>query len=236
MQEATNIFRVLIKTLLKAGIITDRTRGNYAAYIDMAELYAESDRMVGDDIAEEGIKYPDEAERRAKLAHAVHAGGGVVTPRLRANVQPISNAPAATQSQPNRSPMRSYSVLPPRPASGRSPVTTVNPATDFFLRDHPPIAVVQRQKAEPGGARHRHAVLHAAQHRDTGMAPIVLVEIPRRHGQQARARCHRVLRGSSPGNPCPCRFQAPMPLTSTIAPGPGVKTSVSSPGTNRRFR
>jgi hypothetical protein len=57
MQETTNIFRVLIKTLLKAGIITDRTRGNYAAYIDMAELYAEGDRMVGDDIAEEGIKY-----------------------------------------------------------------------------------------------------------------------------------------------------------------------------------
>jgi hypothetical protein len=48
---------VLIKTLLKAGIITERTRGNYAAYIDMAELYAEGDRMVGDDIAEEGIKY-----------------------------------------------------------------------------------------------------------------------------------------------------------------------------------
>ncbi len=57
LQEATNIFRVLIKTLLKAGIITDRTRGIYAAYIDMAELHAESDRMVGDDIAEEGIKY-----------------------------------------------------------------------------------------------------------------------------------------------------------------------------------
>ena len=57
MAESTNIFRVLIKTLLKAGIITDRTRGVYAAYIDMAELYAEGDRMVGDDIAEEGIKY-----------------------------------------------------------------------------------------------------------------------------------------------------------------------------------
>jgi len=57
MAEATNIFRVLIKTLLKAGIITDRTRGVYAAYVDMAELYAEGDRMVGDDIAEEGIKY-----------------------------------------------------------------------------------------------------------------------------------------------------------------------------------
>jgi hypothetical protein len=57
LQEASNIFRVLIKTLLKAGIITDRTRGNYAAYIDMAELYAEGDRMIGDDIAEEGIRY-----------------------------------------------------------------------------------------------------------------------------------------------------------------------------------
>src|SRR5436305_2526789 len=31
MADATNIFRVLIKTLLKAGIITDRTRGVYAA-------------------------------------------------------------------------------------------------------------------------------------------------------------------------------------------------------------
>lgn len=57
MQETTNIFRVLIKTLLKAGIITSRTAPNYAAFIDMKELYAESDRMVGDDIAEEGIKY-----------------------------------------------------------------------------------------------------------------------------------------------------------------------------------
>jgi len=57
LQESTNIFRVLIKTLLKAGIITDRTRGVYAAYVDMHELYAEGDRMVGDDIAEEGIKY-----------------------------------------------------------------------------------------------------------------------------------------------------------------------------------
>jgi hypothetical protein len=57
MTDSTSIFRVLIKTLLKAGIITDRTRGTYAAFVDMAELHGESDRMVGDDIAEEGIKY-----------------------------------------------------------------------------------------------------------------------------------------------------------------------------------
>jgi hypothetical protein len=57
MKDSTNIFRVLIKTLLKAGIITDRTRGVYAAFVDMAELHKEGDRMVGDDIAEEGIRY-----------------------------------------------------------------------------------------------------------------------------------------------------------------------------------
>ena len=57
MQESSNIFRVLIKTLLEAGIITDRTAMNYAAFIDMKELYGESDRMIGDDIAEEGIKF-----------------------------------------------------------------------------------------------------------------------------------------------------------------------------------
>ncbi|HEX3432191.1 MAG TPA: ferritin-like domain-containing protein [Rhizomicrobium sp.] len=57
LKDAANLFRVLIKTLLKAGIITDRTRGIYAAYVDMAELYTEGDRMVGDEIAEEGIKY-----------------------------------------------------------------------------------------------------------------------------------------------------------------------------------
>jgi len=57
LQDRNNIFRVLIKTLIKGGIITDRTKGNYAAFIDMRELYGESDRMVGDDIAEEGIKY-----------------------------------------------------------------------------------------------------------------------------------------------------------------------------------
>ncbi len=57
MKEATNIFRVLIKTLLNAGIITDRTRAFYGMYVDMEELRLEGDRMVGDDIAEEGIAY-----------------------------------------------------------------------------------------------------------------------------------------------------------------------------------
>jgi hypothetical protein len=57
MRQGTDIFRVLIKTLLKAGIIGERTRSFYAMYVDMDELKAEGDRMVGDDIAEEGIRY-----------------------------------------------------------------------------------------------------------------------------------------------------------------------------------
>jgi hypothetical protein len=57
MKEASNIFRVLIKTLLNAGVITDRTRAFYGLYVDMDELKAEGDRMVGDDIAEEGIAF-----------------------------------------------------------------------------------------------------------------------------------------------------------------------------------
>ncbi|HEX3699662.1 MAG TPA: hypothetical protein VHV27_03210, partial [Phenylobacterium sp.] len=56
----TNVFRVLIKTLNNAGLITERTRGFYAMYVDMDELAAEGARMPGDDIAEEGIRYLQE--------------------------------------------------------------------------------------------------------------------------------------------------------------------------------
>jgi hypothetical protein len=56
MKSSTHIFRVLIKTLLKAGIITARTRGTYAAYVDMEELWSEGDEMVGDSIAARGIE------------------------------------------------------------------------------------------------------------------------------------------------------------------------------------
>ncbi|HMP62398.1 MAG TPA: ferritin-like domain-containing protein [Phenylobacterium sp.] len=68
MKEQTNIFRVLVKTLLNAGIITDRTRAFYATYVDMDELKAEGDRMVGDDIAEEGIKYLQEINFKDRVA------------------------------------------------------------------------------------------------------------------------------------------------------------------------
>jgi hypothetical protein len=57
LREGTNVFRVLVKTLLKAGIVTDRTIRIYAAWVDTDELDAEGDTMVGDAIAAEGIEY-----------------------------------------------------------------------------------------------------------------------------------------------------------------------------------
>ena len=53
LKESTNIFRVLIKTLLHAGIITSRTAPLYAVWVDMKELEAEGDGIPGDIVAEE---------------------------------------------------------------------------------------------------------------------------------------------------------------------------------------
>ncbi|HEY5048921.1 MAG TPA: ferritin-like domain-containing protein [Rhizomicrobium sp.] len=74
MKQSANIFRVLIKTLLNAGIITDRTRAFYGLYVDMDELKREGGRMVGDDIAEEGIRY----------LQAINLDGNAKAPRLAA--------------------------------------------------------------------------------------------------------------------------------------------------------
>jgi len=63
LKQGTNIFRVLVKTLMGAGIVTDRTRATYAAWIDVAGLEAEADFMIGDAIAAEGIDYLREVNR-----------------------------------------------------------------------------------------------------------------------------------------------------------------------------
>ncbi|HEY6577829.1 MAG TPA: ferritin-like domain-containing protein [Rhizomicrobium sp.] len=73
MKQSANIFRVLIKTLLYTGIITDRTRAFYAVYVDMDELRREGDRMIGDDIAEEGIKFLKAVNFRADARASLFA-------------------------------------------------------------------------------------------------------------------------------------------------------------------
>jgi hypothetical protein len=72
MTEGTNIFRVLIKTLLKAGIISERTKPIYAAWVDMDELKSEDDTVVGYDIAESGMDELREINRgRKKIGRAL---------------------------------------------------------------------------------------------------------------------------------------------------------------------
>lgn len=56
LKQSTNIFRVLVKTLLNAGIITERSRHIYAAWVDMTGLEAEGEAMIGDAIAADGIE------------------------------------------------------------------------------------------------------------------------------------------------------------------------------------
>ena len=67
MRESTNIFRVLVKTLFKAGNITERTIHVYAAWLDTDALKAEGDAMVGDAIAAEGVAYLREINRRRRV-------------------------------------------------------------------------------------------------------------------------------------------------------------------------
>jgi len=76
LKESTNIFRVLIKTLLHAGIITARTAPLYAVWVDMDELKAEGDAIPGDVVAEEMLVVLREinAKRRRIGAKDVVAG------------------------------------------------------------------------------------------------------------------------------------------------------------------
>ena len=68
MMESNNIFRVLCKTLLKANIITKRTKKTYAEFVDMEELNAEDDEVAGIDIANEGLANLERSNQSKKLA------------------------------------------------------------------------------------------------------------------------------------------------------------------------
>ncbi len=71
MRQSTNIFRVLIKTLANAGIITERTRPLYAAWVDMGELAREGEWVAGEDIADAAMAELREINRgRKKIGRA----------------------------------------------------------------------------------------------------------------------------------------------------------------------
>ena len=68
MMQSNNIFRVLCKTLLKANIITDRTRKIYSEFVDMEELNAEDDEVAGIEIANEGLAHLEKINEARKTA------------------------------------------------------------------------------------------------------------------------------------------------------------------------
>src|SRR4029077_735418 len=83
MQRSSNVFRTLIKTLLKAGVITERTRARYAVWVDLEELEREGDRMVGDEVAEEGIRSLKEINASKRKIVRRIGGGSTVAARAR---------------------------------------------------------------------------------------------------------------------------------------------------------
>jgi hypothetical protein len=71
-KDKANIFNVLARTLWKAGIITDRTKHVYAAWVNIDGFVAEGDYMVGDVVAAEGIEMLREINRgRRKIGQKV---------------------------------------------------------------------------------------------------------------------------------------------------------------------
>jgi len=81
MRQSTNIFRVLIKTLLHAGIVTDRTKHVYAQWVDMAELRREPEGVVGDAVAEASlVELREINRRRGRIGRAFKEGAGRPAP------------------------------------------------------------------------------------------------------------------------------------------------------------
>ena len=56
LSKSNSVFRTFVKTLVKAGIITDRTAPKYAALVDLKGLINEGDGTIGDAIADDGIR------------------------------------------------------------------------------------------------------------------------------------------------------------------------------------
>jgi hypothetical protein len=72
LMDGNNVFRVLAKTLITAGIITDRTAHVYASWVNMNELEAEDQEMPGAAAVIEGIN----DTRNPVRTHQVRLGPG----------------------------------------------------------------------------------------------------------------------------------------------------------------
>ncbi|WP_417519487.1 ferritin-like domain-containing protein [Minwuia sp.] len=67
LRDPTNIMRVLVKTLLNAGIITERTRPLYANWIDIDDLEKEEGLHIGEAIAADGMEFLKELNKDRRV-------------------------------------------------------------------------------------------------------------------------------------------------------------------------
>ena len=65
LQQAGSIFRSLLKSLVNAGIVTERTRGRYSAWLDIDEVETEEGflEFVGELVSAQGIEYLRDVNR-----------------------------------------------------------------------------------------------------------------------------------------------------------------------------
>jgi hypothetical protein len=74
VHDPTNAYRILLKTLLQSGIITDRTRPMFASRFDLSALRAEPESPVLDDIADRTMAGLREVNRsRTKIGASAKA-------------------------------------------------------------------------------------------------------------------------------------------------------------------
>jgi hypothetical protein len=72
MGRSTNAFRVLVKTLIHADIITERTRATYAKWVDMEELQGEAPTVVAEEVTQASMQELREINRgRKKIGRTV---------------------------------------------------------------------------------------------------------------------------------------------------------------------
>lgn len=69
MANSYSVFRLLVRTLVGSGIVTERTRGDYGRWVDLDTLGTEADHPVEDVITAEGLAFLKTVNAKRKHRH-----------------------------------------------------------------------------------------------------------------------------------------------------------------------
>lgn len=73
MSDFAGVFRILVKTLLKSGIVTDRTRSMYTKWVDLDSINDDQTEPIEDIITSEGVIFLDRINEKRKHRHKPEA-------------------------------------------------------------------------------------------------------------------------------------------------------------------